>query len=193
MILDSQLCRCCRRNPHSRYEFPADYCNKKGWHSLIMQGVFDHKGRFIGWPGRLHYGRVFSNLNMFAKGQSGTLSRLEKIICSKDVLIVLGDPAYPLAKRLMKAFQENGHLTAQQKLKLLTKPRLRRSIACLWTSEREIELPTEKTISNTNTLIGACCVVHNICETNGDEWLEGVRACSLQLAHHITHDSVLQK
>ena len=52
-------------------ECPADYYNRKGWHSVIMQGVVDHKGRFmdiyIGWPGRVHDARVFSNSSIFAK------------------------------------------------------------------------------------------------------------------------------
>ena len=43
-------------------EYPADYYNRKGWHSILMQGVVDHQGRFIdiniGWPGRVHDARV---------------------------------------------------------------------------------------------------------------------------------------
>ena len=40
----------------------ADYYNRKGWHSVILQGTVDHTGRFIvvyvGWPGRVHDARV---------------------------------------------------------------------------------------------------------------------------------------
>ena len=36
-------------------EYPADYYNRKGWHSILMQGTVNHLGQFtdvyIGWPG----------------------------------------------------------------------------------------------------------------------------------------------
>ena len=46
-------------------DFPADYYNHKGWHSILMQGMMNHLGQFmdvyIGWSGRVHYTRVFAN------------------------------------------------------------------------------------------------------------------------------------
>jgi len=48
----------------SPHQCPADHFNrKKGWHSVIMQGVVNHLGHFtdvyVGWPGRVHDARVF--------------------------------------------------------------------------------------------------------------------------------------
>ena len=41
----------------------TDYYNRKGWYSMILQGVVDHSYRFIdiniGWPGSVHDARVF--------------------------------------------------------------------------------------------------------------------------------------
>ena len=54
----------------SLQECPADYYNRKGWHSIILQGTVDHAGGFIdiilygGWPGRVHDARVFSNSSL---------------------------------------------------------------------------------------------------------------------------------
>ena len=103
-------------------ECPADYYNRKGWHSIIMQGMVDNVGRFtevyIGWPGRVHDARVFVNSSLYKSGgQDGTLfPDWKETICGKEIpLLVLGDPAYPLLSWLMKAFPDNSSLSCQQK------------------------------------------------------------------------------
>ena len=61
----------------SPQEFPSDYYNRKGWHSILMQGTVNHLGLFmdvyIGWPGRVHDARVFANSTLYRKGQDGKL------------------------------------------------------------------------------------------------------------------------
>ena len=80
-------------------DFPADYFKRKGWHSIIMQGMVDQLYRFtdiyIGWPGRVHDARVFRNSTLYHEGMNGSLfPEWKKTIAQKE--IVLGDPAYPL-------------------------------------------------------------------------------------------------
>ena len=56
---------------------PADYYNRKGFYSIIMQGFVDFRGIFmdvyIGWPGKVHDARVFANSELFKRGNQGTL------------------------------------------------------------------------------------------------------------------------
>ena len=56
-------------------ECHAEYVNRKGYHSIIMQAVVDCKYLYrdvvIGWPGSVHDARVFSNSSIFKKGNAG--------------------------------------------------------------------------------------------------------------------------
>lgn len=55
----------------------ADFYNRKGYYSVLLQVVVDHKLQFwdinVGWPGKVHDARVFANSSLFKKGQSGRL------------------------------------------------------------------------------------------------------------------------
>ena len=46
-----------------------DYYNRKGFHSISLQGVVNHQCKFmdvyIGWPGSVHDARVLANSNIF--------------------------------------------------------------------------------------------------------------------------------
>ena len=84
-------------------ENATDYYNRKGFHSIIMQGAVDYRGIFIdvyiGWPGRVHDARVFRNSSLFQKASRGQLlpdwpKYFGRV---KIPLVLLGDPAYPLA------------------------------------------------------------------------------------------------
>ena len=99
----------------------TDYYNRKGWYSIILQGVVDHRYRFIdinvGWPGSVHDARVLANSSLYHKAVTGTLLPAStRRIAGEDVpLFLLGDSAYPLLTWLMKPFPHNSHLSGQQK------------------------------------------------------------------------------
>ena len=101
-------------------ECPKDYYNRKGHHSILLQGLVDHRYRFmdinVGWPGSVHDARVLVNSELYKKGERGDLfPQMSKRI--NDVLVplvILGDPAYPLMSWIMKPYSDNGRLTRQQ-------------------------------------------------------------------------------
>ena len=169
--------------------YPADYYNRKGWHSVLLQGTVNHLGQFIdinvGWPGRVHDARVFSNSNIFKLGQTGKLlpDRAKRLGSSsqKVPLCILGDPAYPLLPWVMKAFANNGRLARPQKnfnyrlsrtrvVVEHTYGRLKGRWRCLL---KRLDI----NVSDVPELVSACCTLHNICEVHGDgfndEWIDG--------------------
>ena len=96
---------------------PADYHNRKGWHSVILQGVVDHAGCFtdinVGWPGRVHDSRVFQNSELYSKGVAGTLFPQQTVLMHgvRVPIVVIGDAAYPLRPWLMKPYINTGSLS----------------------------------------------------------------------------------
>ncbi|XP_075056973.1 uncharacterized protein LOC142143161 [Mixophyes fleayi] len=102
----------------------ADYYNRKGWHSIILQAVVDHNycftDVFIGWPGRSHDARVLANSDLYQiaeEKQDGWLFPREKSTFVDGVEIpvhIIGDAAYPLRRWLMKGFTQQHHLSQEQ-------------------------------------------------------------------------------
>ena len=95
----------------------TNYYNRKGWYSMIVQGLVDANYRFldvcIGWPGSLHDAQVFAHSNLYKKitqghlvpNQSSTISG----VCVQ--LYIIGDS---MQSRLMKPFAHNSSLTESQ-------------------------------------------------------------------------------
>ncbi|CAM5148934.1 unnamed protein product [Natator depressus] len=98
----------------------GEYINYKGYFSIVLQALVDHKGRItninVGWPGKVHDARIFRNSGLFQKLQEGTFFPDQKITVG-DVempIVILGDSAYPLMPWLMKPY--TGSLDSSQEL-----------------------------------------------------------------------------
>jgi hypothetical protein len=91
----------------------AAYINRKGYHSLLLQGVVDHRKKFIdvfcGEPGSMHDARLLRKSALYAQ----VLSNPNSIGPNK---FIVGDTAYPNLHWLVTPFKDNGHLTREQNM-----------------------------------------------------------------------------
>ena len=177
-------------------EFHSDYYNRKGWFSVILQGVADHKYRFIdiytGWPGSVHDARVFANSPIYKRGTEKSLfsNRVELVRDKHIPIVLLGDSAYPLLSWVMKPFPHNCALSDSQKLYNyhLSKARIviENAYGRLKARWRCLKKGLDVKPENATIIISACCVLHNVCEVHGEIfdslWLDGDPEVSNQVS-----------
>uniref|UniRef100_K7GFC3 DDE Tnp4 domain-containing protein n=1 Tax=Pelodiscus sinensis TaxID=13735 RepID=K7GFC3_PELSI len=156
----------------------SQYINCKGYFSVLLQAVSDHRGQFmdinVGWSGKAHDARVFHNY-VCQRLHAGTFFP-DRHIRVGDVdmpICLVGDAAYPLHPWLMKPY--TGHLNPSQKAfnARLTRVRivvegafghLKARFRCLLTCLNLAE-------HNIPPVVAACCVLHNLCEWKGEAFL----------------------
>ncbi|XP_055041197.1 uncharacterized protein [Misgurnus anguillicaudatus] len=164
------------------HENSADYYNRKGDYSIILQGVVDHNMKFwdinVGRPGKVHDARVFALSSLFQRGSEGTLlpSWTERFEGVDVPLLLLGDSAYPLLTWLMKPYPEGPGVTPQQlnfnhRLSQ-TRMTVERAFGHLKGRWRCLLKVNETHITFISRIVSACCVLHNYCVENNDEYIE---------------------
>jgi hypothetical protein len=140
--------------------------NQKTSYSITVQGIVDPKGVFtdvcIGWPGSMPDDQVLEKSAIFTRANGGLL---------KNVWIV-GNPGYPLMDWVLVPYTHQ-HLTWTQhafnekigEIHRLSKEsfaRLKGRWSCL-------QKRTEVKLQDLPVVLGACCVLHNICEMRNEE------------------------
>ena len=167
---------------------PTDYYNRKGWYSMLVQAVVDHKLLFrnlcVGWPGSVHDARVLANSSVYKKISNGQLLVGNTVQVQQHPLrpFIFGDSAYPLLPWLMKPFSFSSSLSLEQKLfnYRISRARVVVEIAFgrLKGRWRRLSKQIDMDIDNVPHIISACCVLHNVCEVHkenfNDEWLQEV-------------------
>ena len=167
----------------------TDHYNRKGWYSMILQGVVDHSYRFIDvnidWPGSVHDARVFSHSSIYKKITEHTLLP-DRTISVNEVsipLYLISDSAYFFQTWLMKPFTHGTVLTAQQKTFNYRICRVRivveNSYGRLKARWRRLMKRNDMNIDNIPHAIIAACILHNICEIHGksfnEAWLREIQ------------------
>ncbi|KAH9361143.1 hypothetical protein HPB48_003005 [Haemaphysalis longicornis] len=101
-------------------EHASDYINYKGWHSMILLALVDHRYRFrfvnVGSPGRCHDAYVYQR-SQLATAVEGPLFRAPLAVISGTAVppLILCDQAFPLTPNLVKPFPHRGQLSEEQK------------------------------------------------------------------------------
>ncbi|XP_050817068.1 uncharacterized protein LOC127054830 isoform X2 [Gopherus flavomarginatus] len=145
----------------------TQYINHKGYFSMVLQALVDHKGRFtnihVEWPGRVHDAHVFRSTALFKLLQQGNYFPDQRTTVG-DVempIVILGDPAYPLMPWLMKPY--TGSLDSGQELFNYRLSKCRMVVECAFgcLKARWRTLLTCSNLSQTNVpfVIAACSTI----------------------------------
>ena len=161
----------------------AHYVNRKGYDSIVMQAVVDSKYLFrdvvVGWPGSVHDALIFSNSGLCKKGNEGTLfsSDVNETIQGCEVQpLLLGDPAYPLLPWLVKGYPENSNTSDVERHFNYMLSRARMAVENTfgrWKGrfQKFLKRVDMQAVTLVN-VVGASCILHNICELQDNVFLE---------------------
>lgn len=178
--------------------------NQKTSYSITVQGVVNSKGVFndvcIGWPGSMPDSEVLEKSALYERAKRGNL---------KDIWIV-GNSGYPVLDWVLVPYKhknltwtQHGFNEKIEEIERVGKEafgRLKGRWGCL-------QKRTEIKLQDLPIVLGACCVLHNVCEIMNeemdDEWKFDVfddenvvedGVCSVsslkardQIAHYLLH------
>ncbi|CAI9100646.1 OLC1v1037782C1 [Oldenlandia corymbosa var. corymbosa] len=140
--------------------------NQKTSYSITVQGVVDPRGIFtdicVGWPGSMTDDKVLEQSALYQRANRGLM---------RDVWMV-GNSGFPLMDWLLVPYTKqnvtwtqhalNEKVGAVQGIVKEAFMRLKARWSCL-------QKRTEVKLQDLPIVLGACCVLHNICEMRGEE------------------------
>ncbi|XP_068481791.1 protein ALP1-like [Phaseolus vulgaris] len=140
--------------------------NHKTSYSVTVQGVVDSKGVFtdvcIGWPGSMPDDQVLEKSALFQRANSGNL---------RDVWIV-GNSGHPLMDWVLVPYTHPNLTWTQhafnEKIEEI-QGTAKQAFAKLKARWGCLQKRTEVKLQDLPVVLGACCVLHNICEMRNEE------------------------
>ncbi len=162
-------------------QYCTDYYNRKGWYSVQLQGLVDHKYRFmdfdVSWPGKCHDSFVFENSKLCHKLENDTFfPLLTRSITGVEIQpLIVADSAYSLSPHVMKPFPD-GTLNGPQKEfnACLSRARINieHAFGRLKGRWRCIMKRNDSATNNIRYVMVACIVLHNFCEEWNQEYVD---------------------
>lgn len=150
-------------------EYPNSYINRKGFPSVLLQGICDSRRLFLdvyaGEAGSIHDARLYKKSDIYEKIRNN-------LITFPENSHLIGDLAYPLSRTLLVGFRDNGNLTGTQRNfnHKLNQVRvvIENTFALLKTRFRRLKMLETKRLDLIALLIESACILHNICILSND-------------------------
>ncbi|XP_035022999.1 protein ANTAGONIST OF LIKE HETEROCHROMATIN PROTEIN 1 [Hippoglossus stenolepis] len=173
----------------------SDYANPAGWFSVLSQVAVSGRGQFwdvcASFPGGTDPAEILQSSSLWTTAAEGGLSPAPLPVFMGRPLryVLLGEACYPLQSWLMKPYPEqrgrgaiHAALTEPQRLFNRRLSRARRvsdeALLRLRARWQCLSKRNDCGLDVVPTMILACCILHNICESHGDaftaEWLAEV-------------------
>lgn len=160
------------------------YINRKGYHSILLQGIVDHRKMFIdvycGEPGSLHDARLLRRSKIYEKAEDPNYF---------NNYYLLGDSAYPVLQWLISPFRDTGFLTRDQRAfnyrLSATRVIVENAFGLLKGRFRRLGHFENFSIKFIVKIIMAACVLHNICITEDD-----IEDCDFEQTEPDDHDVI---
>jgi len=153
--------------------FPVDYFNRKGFYSIVLQAVVDHKKRFldicVGWSGFTHDSRILTNSSLYDKFNNQN----NLVTTPFNNKYILGNGGYPNLSWLIVPYKNVGRQLIQKQTYFnlkhsQTRIKVEQAFGLLKGRWRCLLHNLEVSFEIVSHIITACCILHNICEERCD-------------------------
>ncbi|XP_064469700.1 uncharacterized protein LOC135384425 [Ornithodoros turicata] len=159
----------------------TDYYNYKGWHSIVLLALVDHRYRFpyinVGSPGRCHDTYVYQRSSL-AQCVEGPLFQAPVATINGVAVppLILCDQAFPVTAHLVKPFSHRARLDDDMRRFYYHLSKARRIVENAFGRMKARFKYTMKRLEcdldNAPLAIRTCCVVNNTCEVFSDPLMQ---------------------
>lgn len=160
-------------------ESSDDWCDQESNYSMFLQGIVDHKQRFVdivtGWPGSMTFARLlkFSGFYKLCEGGKRLNGPIKTSAEGAEIReFIVGDSAYPLLSWLMTPYEETclsastvSFNSKHREARLLASKALSQ-LKGAWRILHKVMWRPDK--HKLPSIILVCCLLHNIIIDSGD-------------------------